>query len=164
MTTSQQRHNAVVLISEAVASGARQAEACKVIGISERTLQRWRPTGKEQLKADRRPTAHRPLPGNQLTRGERQQVLDICNQPEFASLSPSQIVPKLADQGMYLASESTMYRILKAEGQLNTRGRARKRRASCAPRTHLAHAPNQVWTWDITFLQQSEDNSTICTW
>lgn len=94
----------------------------------------------------------RPAPGNQLTLEERQDVLTVCNRPEFASLPPSQIVPKLADEGTYLASESSIYRILKAEGQLNTRGRARKRRNVGGPRTHLAHGPNQVWSWDITFL------------
>lgn len=79
-------------------------------------------------------------------------MLDVCNQPEYASLPPSQIVPKLADDGTYLASESTVYRILKAEGQLNQRGRARKRRTLGNPQTRLASGPNQVWTWDITFL------------
>lgn len=79
-------------------------------------------------------------------------MLEVCNQPEYASLPPSQIVPKLADEGTYLASESTFYRILKAEGQLNERGRARKRRTPSGPRTHLAYGPNQLWSWDITFL------------
>lgn len=104
------------------------------------------------MQPDRRPTATRPSPGNQLSSEERHRVLEVCNQQAFASLLPSQIVPKLADQGIYLASESTLYRILKAEGQLNERGRARKRRPGGGPRTHLAHDPNQVWMWDITFL------------
>ena len=104
--------SSVVLIAEAVAAGARQAEACKVIGLSERTLQRWKPTGTDRVQPDRRPTAVRPAPGNQLSSEERQAVLDVCNQPAYASLPPSQIVPKLADEGRYLASESTLYRIL----------------------------------------------------
>lgn len=152
MTTTQLRQQAVVLIAEAVEAGARQAEACKVIGLSERTLQRWKPSETDRVLPDRRPTAVRPAPSNRLTSAERQKVLEVCNQPEYASLPPSQIVPKLADQGIYLASESSMYRILKAEGQLNTRGRARKRRPGGGPRTHQAQGPNQVWMWDITFL------------
>ncbi|MEZ0374812.1 MAG: DDE-type integrase/transposase/recombinase, partial [Candidatus Sericytochromatia bacterium] len=96
--------------------------------------------------------AVRPVPKNQLAQKERQQVLQVCNAPEYASLPPSQIVPKLADEGIYLASESTFYRVLKAEGQLNSRGRARKRRSVGGPRTHLAYGPNQLWSWDITFL------------
>lgn len=67
MTTTQLRQQAVVLIAEAVAAGARQAEACKVIGLSERTLQRWKPSGTDRVPPDRRPTAVRPAPGNQLS-------------------------------------------------------------------------------------------------
>jgi len=152
MTTPQQRQNVVDLIKEAMRAGARQAPACEIVGLSERTFQRWKPSGTDRVQPDRRPTAQRPAPGNQLSSDERQQVLDVCNQEEYASLPPSQIVPKLADQGTYLASEATFYRILKAEGQLNTRGRARKRRQGRPPSTHLAQGPNQVWTWDITFL------------
>src|SRR5690606_26186180 len=110
LTTPQQRQHLVVSIREAIVAGARQVKACEVVGISERTLQRWQPSGTDRVQQDRRPTAMRPAPNNQLTSQERQQVLDVCNQPEYASLPPSQIVPKLADQGLYLASESTMYR------------------------------------------------------
>lgn len=152
MRTPQQRQEMVVLIEEAMAAGARQAQACKVVGITARTLQRWKPSGTMQLKADRRPMATRCAPKNQLTPEERQKVLEVCNQPEYASLPPSQIVPKLADQGTYLASESTMYRILRSEGQQNERGRTRKRRPLGLARTHLATGPNQVWMWDITYL------------
>lgn len=152
MRTAQQRQELVVLIEDAIASGARQKQACKIAGITARTLQRWKPSGTEDLKYDRRPVAVRPMPPNQLSPEDRQKVLEVCNQSEYASLPPTQIVPKLADQGTYLASESTMYRILKSEGQLNTRGRTRKRRSVGLPRTHMAYAPNQLWAWDITFL------------
>ena len=140
------------MLEEAISAGARRAKACELAGISERTLSRWKPAGADRVQPDRRPQARRPAPHNQLAREERRQVLEVCHQPEFASLPPSQIVPKLADQGRYLASESTFYRILKAEGQQNERGRAQKRRPGGGPRTHLASGPNQVWMWDITFL------------
>ena len=140
------------MLEEAISAGARRAKACELAGISERTLSRWKPAGTDRVQPDRRPLARRPAPHNQLAQEERQQVLNVCNQPEFANLPPSQIVPKLADQGSYLASESTFYRILKAENQLHDRGRARKRRPGGGPRTHLALGPNQVWMWDITFL------------
>lgn len=140
MRTAQQRQELVVLIEDAIASGARQKQACKIAGITARTLQRWKPSGTEDLKYDRRPVAVRPMPPNQLSPEDRQKVLEVCNQSEYASLPPTQIVPKLADQGTYLASESTMYRILKSEGQLNTRGRTRKRRSVGLPRTHMAYA------------------------
>ncbi len=152
MTTTQQRQEVVQLVEEAVIAGSRRQKACEIIGLSIRTLQRWKPRGVDAVQPDLRPMAERPVPPNQLTTEERELLLKTCNQAEYASLPPAQIVPKLADKGVYLASESTFYRILKAEGQLNQRGRARKRRQVGPPRTHFAHGPNQVWTWDITFL------------
>jgi putative transposase len=139
-------------IYEAILAGARQCKACEVVGISERTLQRWRPKGSNQVLSDLRPLVKRSKPVQSLTKAERQAILRVCNQAEFASLPPSQIVPKLADQGIYLASESSFYRVLRSEGQQQSRGRARKRRQRRTPTTHIASGPNQVWTWDITYL------------
>lgn len=135
-----------MIIEEAVVAGARRFMACAELGLSVRTVQRW-----QHRPEDGRPTALRPAPSNQLTLAEREQILAVLNQPEHASLPPHQIVPKLADQGRYIASESTFYRVLKAAGQQHARGRAKapvKRVAT----THLATAPNQVWCWDITWL------------
>jgi len=61
-------------------------------------------------------------------------------------------VPALADQGIYLASESSFYRILKDADQLHHRGKAQAPRNINKPRAYKATAPNQVWSWDITFL------------
>ena len=133
-------------------AGARRSKACEVLGISLRTIQRWKPVGTETVQEDLRPLAQRPEALNSLSLEERQQVLEVCNRNEYASLPPAQIVPKLADKGVYLASESTFYRILKAAGQLNHRGKTRKRRQVGLPRTHVEHGPNEVWSWDITFL------------
>lgn len=72
--------------------------------------------------------------------------------PEFADLPPSQIVPSLADRGIYIASESTMYRILRAENMQNHRGMAKAPKKTNHPTTYIASEPNQVWTWDITYL------------
>ena len=125
MTTTQQREEVVGLIEEAKTAGARRAAACQIVGIDVRTLQRWKPVGEKQVREDQRPKAVRPEPLNKLTHKERQQLLETCHQPAYASLPPSQIVPKLADQGIYLASESTFYRVLHENDQLNHRGRAR---------------------------------------
>ena len=114
--------------------------------MSARTLQRWR-----HSPEDRRPDAERPEPANKLSEAERAQVLETANQPEFSSLPPHQIVPALADQGVYLASESTFYRILKAEDQQHARGRANTPRRRTVT-SHCADGPNQVWCWDITWL------------
>jgi transposase InsO family protein len=93
-------------------------------------------------------------PANKLGDNERAKLLKICNSPAYQSLPPSQIVPALADKGLYIASEATFYRILKKEGQLEHRGKARQK-ISKKPRTHTAKGPNQVWTWDITYLPTS---------
>ena len=85
--TDRQKH--AKLINKAVALGARQAKACEVIGLSIRTLQRWRIDG--AIGEDKRPTAIRPEPLNKLSAQERQAVIDVCNVQEFASLPPSQI-------------------------------------------------------------------------
>jgi len=136
----------MVLIDEAVQSGARQSRACEALGLNVRTLQRWRHTPE-----DRRPDAARPVPANKLSEAERQAVLAAANQPGYESLTPHQIVPKLADEGRYLASESTFYRLLKAAGLGHRRGRSRQAKPR-TPTTHCADGPNQVWCWDITWL------------
>lgn len=121
MTIPQQRETVVNLVDEAVTAGARRSPACQVVGINVRTLQRWRAPGEQQVRVDQRPLAKRPEPTNKLSETERQELLEVCNQPEYASLPPSQIVPKLADEGRYIASESTFYRTLKAHNQLHHR-------------------------------------------
>lgn len=79
-------------------------------------------------------------------------MLKVANSPEYRDLSPWQIVPKLADKGLYIASESTFYRVLKEEQQMAHRGRA-KAPQSRPPAEHLATGPGQVWSWDITYLR-----------
>ncbi|TMX31733.1 IS3 family transposase, partial [Vibrio sp. Hep-1b-8] len=76
----------------------------------------------------------------------------MCNRPEFASLPPTQIVPTLLDKGEYIASESSYYRVLSAQGQLHNRGRQRSRKTHAKPTSYTATGSNQVYTWDITYL------------
>lgn len=152
MATPQQRETVVKLVEEAVAAGARRSPACQIVGINVRTLQRWHPQSEQQVRVDQRPLAQRPEPANKLSETERQELLEVCNHPAYASLPPSQIVPKLADAGRYIASESTFYRTLKAHNQLHHRGHAKAPQAKRQPVTHTATAPNQVWTWDVTWL------------
>jgi len=109
MISTPHRQTAVVLINDAITAGARRAKACFELEISDRTLRRWTKGG--QIQPDLRPLVPRPEPANKLNAAERAAVLEACNSPEFASLPPSQIVPKLADQGRYLASGSSFYRM-----------------------------------------------------
>lgn len=150
MTLVSEREQLIEWINEAVATGARRRLACDEVGISLRTLQRW--MNGDRVKADARTTCVRPEPGNKLSALERQQVLDACNSPEYAQLPPSQIVPHLADKGIYIASESTMYRVLKAQDQCHRRGRAQAPGKHKTPTSYRAEAANQVWSWDITYL------------
>lgn len=136
------------LIEAAVEQGARRARACTELGLRLRTLQRWQ---RDAAPGDRRAGPHR-APGNRLNPQERAQIVATVTSPEYRDLSPKQIVPRLADRGMYLASESTIYRLLRARGQLAHRAAARPGQRRAKPRL-VATAPNQVWCWDITYLK-----------
>ena len=127
-------------------SGARHYRACEELEVSERTIQRWR-----HSLHDKRATARRSPPPNKLSTAEREAVLAAANRADCGSLTPHQIVPKLADEGIYLASESTFYRVLRDAGQASRRGRAQAPVARPIT-THRADGPNQVWCWDITWL------------
>lgn len=138
MTSSQTRAEVLLLVDQAINQGARIRPIAQAINLNERTLRRLRKTAE-----DRRPLAKRATPINALSQEERRAVLTQCNLPENKDKPPGQIVPALADQGIYLASESTYYRVLRASGQLNHRGRARAPRSKPKP-VHTAAAPNQV--------------------
>lgn len=150
MISTSDRKMAVKLINEARASGARLRPACKMLNIDERTYQRW--IADTEVKEDQRPKAKRPTPKNKLSENERAEIIEVINKAEFADLAPSQVVPKLADQGKYIASESTIYRVLK-EAKMNAYRNKSKAPIKRIVPTHIAIAPNQVWTWDITWLQ-----------
>jgi transposase InsO family protein len=141
-------------IQTAHAAGARLQPACEVAGIDVRTLQRWKARqGPEGVIAgDGRPQAVRPMPSHALSPEERAALLAVANEPRFASVPPARIVPMLADEGVYLGSESSMARVLREHGQNARRGRAKAPKATRAPTTHIATAPGQVWCWDMTYL------------
>jgi transposase InsO family protein len=160
LTSAAHRRKAIQLISEAHAAGAGLVSACSGIGICLRTLKRWRKAligdgvGHDRRKGSPRLVSHR------LSEEERQRILLTCNHAEYASLPPGQIVPALADQGLYnsygedfvYGSESSFYRVLHAHGQVHRRGRARPpQEPRPVPRLRASGA-NQVWSWDITYL------------
>jgi transposase InsO family protein len=101
---------------------------------------------------DRRSLTREIDSAHALSNEEREQLLRVANEPHFADLPPERIVPALADQGVYLASESSFQRVLRAEGQTRHRGRAKAARRRRAPATHVATAPRQLWSWDMTYL------------
>jgi putative transposase len=134
-------------IDDAVAAGATRAAACKVVGIDERTEQRWR--ARPDLNDLRRGPKKRP--DNAMTAAEEAEIVALVTSKEFVGLSPHQLVAKLADMGIYVASESSVYRLLRRRRLLKHRDRSRPR-THHRPREYVATAPNQVWAWDITYL------------
>jgi transposase InsO family protein len=150
MISAPDRCKCVELIKEAINAGARCKNACKELGVCLRTYQRW--THEGSVKTDGRGNARRPEPVNKLNQEEREKILEICAREEYRSLPPSQIVPTLADKDTYIASESSFYRILKQANQLSHRGKAQAPRKVSRPKEYKATGPNQVWSWDITYM------------
>ena len=132
-------------------AGARLRLACDIAGIDERTLQRWK-AHEGLVQGDGRPQAVRATPSHALSADERAKVLSVANEARFASVPPARIVPMLADEGVYIASESSFARVLRAAGQNAHRGRAKAPKAVRPPTTHIASGPRQVWCWDMTYL------------
>jgi hypothetical protein len=84
-----------------------------------------------------------------LTLAERQEVLELLHAERFVDLSPAEVWAILLDEGRYLCSESTMYRLLRqVHGQVRERRRHAVHPAKVKPEL-VAHAPNQCWSWDI---------------
>ena len=133
------------LVNDAVAAGARRERACLQVGLAERSMQRWRGA---DVGDDRR-AGPRTTMANALSPAERAHVLEVVNSPEYRDLPPKHVVPRLADDGRYIGSESTIYRILRAKGQDAHRGRAKPRTVRNVD-AHVATAANQVWSWDIS--------------
>jgi len=151
MIPLEDRRRIVAAVDEAHVAGARLRPACELAGIDIRTLQRWRAGGGLD-HGDRRPATTRPTPPHALTSSERERLLEVANEARFAEVPPARIVPMLADEGVYLASESSFHRVLRDQGQSGHRGRAKAPQRKRPPSTHVATAPGQVWCWDLTFL------------
>ncbi len=137
----------LTLIEEAHAGGARLKPACEILGIDARTIQRWR----VREGGDRR-RGPRTEPRNKLSPSEREAIGEILVSPEYRDLTPHQIVPRLADEEQrFVGSESTMYRFLREE-KLNAHRERSRPATQSRPREHSAHGPNEVFSWDITYL------------
>ena len=142
------RKKAQALIEEACTNGSRKFKACELLGISIRSYERWKLT---DGLVDKRSFVKRN-PFNKLTPEERKEIISISNSPLYCDLPPCKIVPKLADTGVYLASESSFYRVLRHEKMLQHRGRSKPRQHH-KPKALIAVKPNQVWSWDISYLK-----------
>ncbi len=150
MIPLEQRTSILMLCDEAIASGARQHKACDIIGISPKTIQRWKkPT---ELHSDGRQTREF-IPFNKISPAVRQKILSVVNTTEFCTMTPNQIVPILAERGVYIASERTFYRVLNEEKQLQHRQKSNPGTQRYKPEAHCATEPGQCLSWDITYLK-----------
>ncbi|MGZ3792890.1 MAG: IS3 family transposase [Bdellovibrio sp.] len=133
------------VVQDGLRKGLCLKRICEVIKISDRTLQRW----KTNLQDGRRGPINHP---RKLSDEERAEVISTAVSEKYVDLPPSLIVTSLADDGVYIASESTFYRLLKKENLLGHRSRAKKPQSREKVET-IASRPNQVWCWDITNLR-----------
>ncbi|ABL66223.1 helix-turn-helix domain-containing protein [Chlorobium phaeobacteroides] len=135
-----------MLIEEAHENGARYSKACEVVGISLRTLQRW----KSGCLNDRRKGSKKTVP-RKVPQEIREEIVAVCNEQRFRDQTPYEIVPQLLTEGRYLASESTIYRILRERDLLHHRSELRVRHRHSKPPERRATGSDQVYTWDITY-------------
>lgn len=148
LTTLAERQQYCQWIADATLNGARQSKACELVGLSRRTYQRWNEG--DDIREDQRLYHTAPV-HNRLPDTLRQEILSVINQPEHQMMTPHQIVPALLDKGDYFASESSIYRIMRENKQLSHRGKM-KIGKQLKPTPLQATGPNQVYSWDITYL------------
>ena len=125
-------------------------KVCSITTISYRTFKRWiKSCDLIDLRRGNNSSS------NRLSEDEEQQILDICTSPDYCDLSPNKIVPMLADENIYIASEASFYRVLRKHKLLSHRQKSKKPSKKSKPASHVATDSNQVWTWDITYLKTS---------
>ena len=140
----------LALLDETVAAGARFEVACETIGLAARTVQRW----KDEPHGDDGRAGPKTMPRHALTAEERDMIIALATSQKYRNLSVRQIVPLVADEGLYVASESSFYRVLHEEDLMAHRSAARPARHA-KPKALVATGPRQVWSWDITYLRSA---------
>ena len=150
MTPVDERKKVVEDIKAAVTDGSNISNACNIIGISPRTFKRWN----NDDTGDKRPLADKTS-SKALSPEEKKDIVTTCNSPEFMDMTPNQIVPILAENGRYIACESTFYKVLKEHKLLAHRSNSKAPQSRYKPDELVATGPNQVLSWDITYLRTS---------
>jgi len=145
----EDRKELIAMIIETNKKGVRLSKVCYYAGINVRTFQRW---NKENGLIDKRKGAKKKN-GNKISEAEKQEIINVCCNPKFRDLTPCEIVPILAEEGQYIASESTFYRILKEANLLNHRNNTKVSKKKKKVKEFKATSPNQIWSWDITYLK-----------
>ena len=119
--------------------------ACRALGVAPATIYRRR------RPPEPRPPRVRPVPERALCGAEREAVLDVLRSERFVDASPAQVWATLLDEGRYLCSERTMYRLLARQGEVRERRDQLTHPVYARPEL-LAERPNELWSWDITKL------------
>jgi len=138
-----------MVATEQLAPTVGVSVACRALGVPRSTLYRRRRRGHESPRAGARHAARRSP--RALSAHEREAVLQQLHATRFADRSPAEVWATLLDEGKYLCSERTMYRILAEQDEVRER-RNQLRHPSYAKPQLLATRPNEVWSWDITKL------------
>lgn len=138
------------LIKEAIVAGARLFRACEVLEISTRTYSRWE-TG---TMLDSRKGAPKRVT-RKLSVAERDEIVRIACSEEYCDQTPYEIVVDLLEKRKYLASTSTFYRVLRERGLVHHRRESKAPRNCARPPELMATGPNQVWSWDITYIRSA---------
>ena len=142
----------MVLLQEGLDAGASIKAVANLFGICSRTLKRWDiALNAHGFSVDNRKGSLRHVV-HKFSAEERRRVIETVNDPRFADLTPAQIVAILAEERIYVGSESTFYRIMREEGLLRHRGRARQPREPRPIPMLEARGIHQVLAWDITLL------------
>lgn len=148
MTLNPERNDIISYMKDGTSKGARKEQICKIIGINIRTIQRW----EKNQGGDRRPDSKHKSP-IALSEKEKDSIIKICTSDEYKDMNPNVIVPLLAEKGIYIASESSFYRVLRERGLLNHRSECKPPKPRKAPDELKATGPRQVFSWDITYLK-----------
>jgi putative transposase len=148
ITPMSERQSILTDIDNAVKQGAHIQDCLKTLELSYRTYLRW----KKDSAGDRRKGAPKTV-ARKLSTEEENLVIQYACDSRFADATPYTIIPTLLDEGIYIASERTFYRLLKKYGLLHHRQKSRAGRRHSKPKELKATGPNQVWSWDITYLK-----------
>jgi transposase InsO family protein len=140
------KKESLILIEETLSHGVNRTTICKDCGIGVKTLNRWKTYVKDMRNGPN------SSPANKLKTDEIDEIIKISTSTEYVDKTPNEIVPLLADKGIYIASESSFYRVLKENKLMAHRGKT-KPKTHKKPEPLVATAPNQIYSWDITYLK-----------